>query len=220
LVNRLLSKGFDRKNIKVIPFEDIQGAEADYVIAYKIPDVPNIKPYGRLKEIYTLVTRGRYGFISFSDKPDIFAAAELTSLAESNVKLISTVRNVDSGEAYINSWKQVLDNIVDIEKKEPEQQIPENEPTDEPEVDVDNPEEEETSPEMSDRLKTAFGEIHWNVARQYGFYLGLSLNKINEITEPTSGKSTDIDELLKDSEIEGSPFHSFLLLVKGTLHGS
>ena len=213
----LNSKGFT--NYQPISIEDVQGSEADYAIAYNIPSTTNDnnKKLSDLKEIYTLVTRGRYGFISFGTN-DIFEFNKVKSTTDTPVVLINSRRSSnDPGNQWLTTWKSAISKVNDTieQPKEPDKRVPIPEGESFlPDPDKVDGTEEEQEQQTTTNISEAFGEgAQWLIERQYGYHLGISLNNIKDIEQTNEISQENTNMLLQKPYVKGTSFEAFLLLL-------
>lgn len=202
-------------NVKFVKQDDVQGAEADYAIAYNIPSVALTGKLNDLKEIYTLVTRGRYGFISYGNSNDLFNKNKVTSTTDFPVVVIA--KGDLAEDKWLDTWKSSIEQVKeDVEVKQPKQSVPETPEEETNEPDSEELDDKEDPAKTSTNIKDAFGEnAEWLIMRQYGYYLGISLKNINEqlksIDKITNDNTT---YLLNQDFVKGTSFGAFLMLLQ------
>jgi hypothetical protein len=180
--------------------KDVKGAEADYAVAYKIPTTGGI--IQDVQRLYTLVTRGKKGFIGSLDGELLISPQFKES---NNISVITTTRQPDdSGSAWLNELGQVIENIqvAEPEAGEPSiQSLPVSSEqfaeTNTGILDEQGEEDDETtisqkSKELSDTLSTHFDIGKLVPIHLYGFRTGKTLAELNELktkkTVDTSGE--------------------------------
>jgi hypothetical protein len=194
----LKDKGFT--NIKTVLLKDVKGAEADYAIAYKIPTASGVME--DVQRLYTLVTRGKKGFIGSLDGELLIDPQFKES---NNISVVTTTRQPDdSGNIWLNELGQVIENIqvTEPEAAEPSvQSLPVSSEqfaeTNTGILDEQGEEENETtvsqkSKELSDTLSKHFDIEKLVPIHLYGFRTGKTLAELNELktkkTVDTSGE--------------------------------
>ncbi len=108
-------------NINVTTSDQIQGAEADYAIAYKLKS--QLSKHQNLQELYTVTTRGRRGIVGYqSNLMDIVKYQEVN-----NVHIITRNRTAsDAGALWIDAVDKIISEIP--EEETAKEETPEKEP--------------------------------------------------------------------------------------------
>lgn len=114
----LETKGF--KNVSAVLQKDIQGAEADYAIAYNLDNVTD--DVYRFTELYTLVTRGRKGFISYNETEGATLFSDLKNEVVNQVHTLNRSRvDDDKGNQWLEAYGR---NINSLKGEEPSPKEP------------------------------------------------------------------------------------------------
>lgn len=225
----LKAKGFT--NIEIVLLKDVKGAEADYAVAYKIPTTGGI--IQDVQRLYTLVTRGKKGFIGSLDGELLISPQFKES---NNISVVTTTRQPDdSGNMWLNELGQVIENIqvTEPEATEPSaQSLPVSSEqfaeTNTGILDEQGEEENETtvsqkSKELSDTLSKHFDIEKLVPIHLYGFRTGKTLAELNELktkkTVDTSGElaaKRDFDavmHMLFVDRLEGSLYEKDIEII-------
>ena len=239
-LNELL-KGLGFTNITILNEDEVQGAEADYVITYKLQNRYGNRHYTTYKSAYTYITRARLGFIGFEPSDNgLFESIGIRCTESDSIHEIVKGKIEGSlGESYLNSWKENCDAMVvssptstpassDSEKKsvltpsEVEEDTDalldeKEEPIDEPEDSVEeDPEKEEG---LTEEKKKAWREknetfqdiFEGHAMPLYNYGYILGISK-EDAKKLNSQSAIDIDKTLE--KYPNSPLNIFWQLLK------
>lgn len=111
--------GFDEKFLTFKTLPEVQGAEFDYVIAYKLNSTNSA--YNDFTQVYTLITRGKQGVLAIQSDNDIFTNSGLDSSESVNNIVESSESNDYSAdiEGYINVLQEIIKNLPDYKPATP-----------------------------------------------------------------------------------------------------
>ncbi|MDO4465489.1 MAG: hypothetical protein Q4C49_00565 [Bacillota bacterium] len=102
------------EKFEVVTFKEVQGAEYDYTISYKLTDPGSVD--NALQHVYTEITRNRFGNIIVSaDSNDLFESLNLSKDARDHTIALKTEEGSDElSKEYIDNLSSIIDNLPDI----------------------------------------------------------------------------------------------------------